>query len=206
MGRMSVAIIGAGNQGKIVNTILRCMKINVCGYLDDAYPTGAPGKILGDTKLVLNKGLQTVNTLAMGIGENMARSTKFYELIDHLPFVNAIHPRAEIARWAKVPEKTAITIHYGAYVGPDAVIGPDTIINTGAIVEHDVDVGAHVHVCPGAILLGRSRVRDYAFIGGGAVVRDGYTVGKGAIVGMGAVVTKDVPDGATVVGNPARII
>ena len=45
-----------------------------------------------------------------------------------------------------------------------------------------------------------------ASIGAGAVIRCGVTIGDWAMVGCGAVVTKDVPAGATVVGNPARII
>jgi maltose O-acetyltransferase len=42
------------------------------------------------------------------------------------------------------------------------------------------------------------------WIGGGAIILPGVTVGDDAIIGAGAVVTKDVPQGATVVGNPAR--
>ncbi|WHO73304.1 sugar O-acetyltransferase [Rhizobium sp. BT03] len=42
------------------------------------------------------------------------------------------------------------------------------------------------------------------WIGGAAVILGGVTIGDGAIVGAGAVVTRDVPAGTTVVGNPAR--
>jgi maltose O-acetyltransferase len=44
------------------------------------------------------------------------------------------------------------------------------------------------------------------WIGGGALVLPGVTIGDGAIVGAGAVVTRDVPRGSTVVGNPARVV
>ncbi|RYX87315.1 MAG: sugar O-acetyltransferase, partial [Bradyrhizobiaceae bacterium] len=42
------------------------------------------------------------------------------------------------------------------------------------------------------------------WIGGGAIIVPGVTIGDGAVIGAGAVVTRDVPDGVTVVGNPAR--
>jgi len=44
------------------------------------------------------------------------------------------------------------------------------------------------------------------WIGHGAVVLPGVTVGTGAAVGAGAIVTKDVPEFAVVVGNPARVL
>jgi acetyltransferase-like isoleucine patch superfamily enzyme len=49
-------------------------------------------------------------------------------------------------------------------------------------------------------------IRRGARIGGGAVLCPGIEIGEEAFVGAGAVVTKDVPAGAVVVGNPARQI
>ncbi|MCB0083940.1 MAG: maltose O-acetyltransferase, partial [Caldilineaceae bacterium] len=47
-------------------------------------------------------------------------------------------------------------------------------------------------------------VGDFAFIGAGAVLLPRIQIGAHATVGAGAIVTKNVPDGVTVVGNPAR--
>jgi maltose O-acetyltransferase len=44
------------------------------------------------------------------------------------------------------------------------------------------------------------------WIGGGAILLPGVTIGEDAIVGAGSVVTRDVPAGVTVAGNPARLI
>jgi acetyltransferase-like isoleucine patch superfamily enzyme len=52
----------------------------------------------------------------------------------------------------------------------------------------------------------RTLVRRGASIGSGVTILCGITIGENAMVGAGSVVTRDVPDGATVAGNPARII
>ena len=49
-------------------------------------------------------------------------------------------------------------------------------------------------------------VKKNASIGSNATIVPGVTIGEGALVGAGAVVTRDVPDGATVVGNPAKLL
>jgi acetyltransferase-like isoleucine patch superfamily enzyme len=49
-------------------------------------------------------------------------------------------------------------------------------------------------------------VKRGASIGSGATILCGITIGAGAIVGAGSIVTKDVPDGAVVAGNPARVL
>ncbi|MEA2759703.1 MAG: maltose O-acetyltransferase [Methylobacteriaceae bacterium] len=50
------------------------------------------------------------------------------------------------------------------------------------------------------------RIGKFAWIGGGAIILPGIRIGDNAVVGAGSVVTRDVPAGATVVGNPARIV
>ena len=48
------------------------------------------------------------------------------------------------------------------------------------------------------------RIGEHVWIGGGAIVLPGVSIGDGAVIGAGSVVTRDVPAGATVMGNPAR--
>lgn len=50
------------------------------------------------------------------------------------------------------------------------------------------------------------RIGRNVWIGGGAIVLPGVQIGDGAVVGAGSVVTADVAAGATVVGNPARVV
>lgn len=106
-------------------------------------------------------------------------------------------------------------------VGDGAVFCPNTMVTSNVIigrffqaniyssVAHDCVIGDFVTFAPGARCNGRVHIHDYAYIGSNAVIKEGtpdkpIRIGVGAVVGMGAVVTKDVPDGATVIGNPAR--
>lgn len=80
--------------------------------------------------------------------------------------------------------------------------------NIGCIIGHDCIIGDYVTLGPDVKCNGWVRIEDHAYIGAGAIIKDGtdkpIVIGKGAVVGMGAVVTKSVPPGVTVVGNPAK--
>lgn len=88
-------------------------------------------------------------------------------------------------------------------------IGRHFHANLYSYVEHDCVIGDYVTFAPGVKCNGNIIIKDFAYIGTGAVLRQGnpshpLVIGQGAVIGMGAVVTKDVPADATVVGNPAR--
>jgi UDP-N-acetylglucosamine acyltransferase len=69
---------------------------------------------------------------------------------------------------------------------------------------HDVVVGEDVEIATGAVIGGGAWIGNGARIGLNATVLPRQVIGAGARVGAGAVVTKDVPPGVTVAGNPAR--
>ena len=85
-------------------------------------------------------------------------------------------------------------------IGADVMIGPNVQIYTAA---HALDADERLQGVETALPV---TIEDRVWIGGGAILLPGITIGREAIVGAGAVVTRDVPAGARVVGNPARIL
>jgi sugar O-acyltransferase (sialic acid O-acetyltransferase NeuD family) len=91
----------------------------------------------------------------------------------------------------------------------NSTIGRFFHANIYSYVAHDCEIGDFVTFAPGVKCNGNVRIEDDVYIGAGVIIRNGspgspIVIGRGAVVGMGAVVTKSVPPGATVVGNPAR--
>lgn len=85
--------------------------------------------------------------------------------------------------------------------GNDVMIGPKTII-WGR--DHGMKMGIPMKKQPHnrAPII----IKDDVWIGANAIILKGITIGKGAVIGAGSVVTKDVPDYAIVVGNPAKVV
>lgn len=96
-----------------------------------------------------------------------------------------IAPSARISRAAKLDK----TFPRGVHIGAGAYIGFDAVILT-----HDMARGLYLN----------TRIGRRCFIGQSAIILPGITIGDGAVVAAGSVVTRDVPAGAVVGGNPAR--
>jgi sugar O-acyltransferase (sialic acid O-acetyltransferase NeuD family) len=109
-------------------------------------------------------------------------------------------------------------VHPGSLVGPGCVlyplcnIGPDVtiqegvLLNNSVIVSHGCRVGAGAYLSPGVVLSGDVSIGASTFVGSGVVISNGRTVGERARIGIGSVVTIDVPDDGSVIGNPARLL
>ncbi|MBC7574075.1 MAG: serine O-acetyltransferase [Herminiimonas sp.] len=102
-----------------------------------------------------------------------------------------IHPGATIGR------RVFIDHGFGVVIGETAEVGDDCTIYQGVTLGGtSLSKGAKRH----------PTLERGVIVGAGAKVLGGFTVGEGAKVGSNAVLTKEVPPGATAVGNPARII
>jgi len=117
---------------------------------------------------------------------------------------------------------TFVEIQKGVTIGPRCKISSHTFICEGVTLEAEVFVGHGVTFVndrrPRATTdegglqteadwaCQQTLVRKGASIGSGATLLGGITIGEKAMVGAGSVVTRDVPAGATVAGNPARLL
>lgn len=97
-----------------------------------------------------------------------------------------------------------------SHITSNAKIGRFFHANIYSYVAHDCVIGDFVTFAPSVKCNGHVVIEDHAYIGTGAIIKDGtdkpIVIGRGAVVGMGAVVTKSVPPGVTVVGNPAKLL
>lgn len=144
-----------------------------------------------------------INTFCVAIGENETRqhvarvlTERGHKLTETISGWATISPSAELG--------TGVHILAGAVINAAAVIEEGAIVNSNAIVEHDCRIGRYSHIAPGAALGGGASVGELSLVGIGATVLPGVSIGSRATVGGGAVVTRDVADGVTVIGVPAR--
>lgn len=119
--------------------------------------------------------------------------------------------RCKIGKNCKI--ESFVYIEEGVTIGDGCKIKPHVYIPTGVTIEAGVFIGPNVTFTNdkyprvnGEWQLLRTVVEREASIGAQSIILPGLRIGRKAVVGAGSVVTKNVPDCATVCGNPARTL
>lgn len=143
----------------------------------------------------------------VAIGDGTARAKIVERIGPRARPMAIISPHAIVLEENQIGE--GVVLCPNSLVTSNARIGKFFHANPYSSVTHDCVIGDYVTFAPGVRCSGRVHIGDYAYVGAGSVIKQGthekpLIIGARAVVGMGAVVTRDVPSGVTVVGNPAR--
>ncbi len=188
-------IYGASGHGKVVASLIDEVSL----FMDDDKTLKS---FLGKDVVQYLSSILPSEEVIVGIGNNRIRKL-ISENVKH-KFGVVIASSSEVDPSVIIGEGSQIL--HGAILQSTSTIGKHTIINTGASVDHDCTIADFCHIAPQVTLCGNVTVGEGTLIGAGSTVIPGIKVGKWCSIGAGAVVVKDIPDYATVVGNPARVI
>jgi sugar O-acyltransferase (sialic acid O-acetyltransferase NeuD family) len=208
---MEVVFLGAANPEaeRMIRAVQRTQpNFGVHGFIDNDPAkwgtTFAGYAVLGGFDVLdelVRKGVHFVNLIT---GSTRTRYETSRAMAERgCSFTNFIHPAVDL---------TLTEMGVGNYIQEAVIlqaavrVGSNSSISFGALVGHESTIGDSVFVAPGCSICGCVSVGDGVFLGTNSTVLPRLTIGRWATIGAGSVVIRDVPDYATVVGNPARVI
>jgi len=122
--------------------------------------------------------------------------------LPHERLITLIDPSCFVSRTAKIGVGCVFYPH--CYIGLKARIGDGVFALSGVTINHDDVLEDYVTLTSKVTLAGAVHVEPECYLGQACTIREKLRIGRKSIIGMGAVVTKDVPAGSIMAGNPAR--
>ncbi|GGI55599.1 acetyltransferase [Oxalicibacterium solurbis] len=207
---LRVLIIGAGGWGReVLHQMLADADHDklwsIAGFLDnrsnvlDGYEVGVP--ILGDP---LTYVPQEEDVFVCALGDPHLRYQYAQPILEKGGTFIPVCTESFLSN--RVQLGTGCFLGHWVHSGPDVQIGDFVTIHALTVMGHDVRIGNYAHIGAQVFMGGGVQIGNFAVIHPRATILPGIKVGDDAVVGAGSVVLKDVPAGATVFGNPAKIV
>lgn len=215
MSKKVLIVGGEGNGGVIASCIedmrlrYKSMQWEVAGFINDYEEQVNGYPVLGgltDTRALLQRypdyyliwGIHT-------IGRNYLIRQAFDRAdIPSERLATVVHPSAFVASNACI--EPGVFIMANCYVGPMAHVGLCSMLMANSLLAHNTSTGPLCHFSTGSVTGSYVDIGQCASVCYGTVVLEKKNLGHFAVAGAASVVTKDIPDGAIHIGNPARFM
>lgn len=211
MTGLRIVIVGAGGFGREALDVLRAMdpsgqRLVFAGFVADDEPDPAMlarigAAWLGGDEAFLEHPSATHYLVGIGAPDIRQRLVPRFEDAGLEP-ISLIHPTAVIGADVVMGAGAVLAAHTS--VTTNIRMGGHVHIDRGVTVGHDSVIDDFVTIHPGAVVSGNVRIGTRTRMGTTSCVLPNLSVGSDVMIGAGAVVTRDVADGLTVVGVPAR--
>ena len=208
---MKIYFLGAANPETIrmIRAVQRSTpNARFAGFLDND-PAKKGGDfhgypIHGGIELVCKLASADVGFVNLITGSTVTRHETTRQILESGGrLANFIHPSIDLTM---AELGTGLYLQEAVQLQAEVEIGDNTSIHMGAVVGHETKIGQSVFIAHAVSVSGCCKIGDGTFVGTNATILPRITIGKWATIGAGCVVTKGVPDGAVMVGNPGKII
>lgn len=195
--------------GAFIETIELCEKcgLEIVGIIDNN-PTreyhGYP--VLGSDKEILTHSTKYNAIPLVMVPDSPFVRSRLHKLYGEKGFVfkSVISPTAIVSKSAEIGQGCIIQDYCN--ISAEVKTGNFVRINTFANIMHESIIGNYTTVAPNAVILGRCKIEAFSYIGANSTILPELCIGCNSTIGAGSVVTKNVDDNQTVVGNPARLL
>ena len=190
---MKKVLIGNGGHAR---EVMAQMGVKLDRFVDDQY--------VDEETFPISKLDPEKHAVMIAVADSKDR----FDIVQRLPkgvqFFNFIHPTALIMDNVEIGEGSFI----GAYsiLTTNIKIGKHAILNRGNHIGHDCRIGDYFSAMPGAIVSGNVTIYSLVYMGNNSSIKEKLSIHSLATIGMNSAVVKNIEDGGTYVGCPAKNI
>jgi sugar O-acyltransferase (sialic acid O-acetyltransferase NeuD family) len=163
-------------------------------------------RVLGGLSLAAKMDADIVFVFGIASYMNRLKRIEIFKSIG-LPrerFVNLIHPSAKVYSSSTIG--TGCLLYNGSVIMACCRVGDFVMISMNSVLAPYVRIDDFAILAPLVFLGSNSRVGSGAFLGSSSAIMEKTRIGPGAMIGISSAVLRDVVPGATMIGNPARLI